>query len=138
MYKVYLLDADNGKFYYGEDMLEFYKKEKSSYKDLLQTGVFGETSDGEVFVVVEDKLVYQDGGFDTVALLNDELQFRSGKYICRLVKDCDSFSQYKKGYVKPIFVKSAFTEDELRYYFDIETLKELYKDETGFEIEIKE
>ena len=45
---------------------------------------------------------------------------------------------YKKNYIKPIFVKKAFTEKELRNYFDIETLKKLYKEETGIEIEIKE
>ena len=127
-----------GDSYYGEDTLEPYKDEEFSYKNLLQTGVFGEINNGEAFVVIGNKLVYQNGEFDYINLLNDELQFKmSGKFIYKLVEGCNSFSQYKKNYIKPIFVKKAFTEKELRNYFDIETLKKLYKEETGIEIEIK-
>lgn len=136
--KVCFLDIDDGNLYYGEDMLELYKDKEFSYKDLLQTGVFGETSNGEVFVVIGNKLVYQNGEFDPINLLNDKLQFKSGRFIYKLVEGCNSFSQYKKNYIKPIFVKKAFTEKELRNYFDIKTLKKLYKEETGIEIEIKE
>ena len=136
--KTYLLDIDDGGFYYGEDMLELYKDEEFSYKDLLQTGVFGETSNGEVFVVIGNKLVYQNGEFDPINLLNDKLQFKSGRFIYKLVEGCNSFSQYKKNYSKSIFIKKVFTEKELRNYFDIETLKKLYKEETGIEIEIME
>ena len=130
----YRIDIDNGRFGWTEDMLEPCK----DYRELLQTGVFGEISNGEVFVVIGNKLVYQNGEFDYINLLNDKLQFKmSNRFIYRLVEGCDSFSQYKKNYSKPIFVKKAFTKKELRNYFDIETLKKLYKEETGIEIEIK-
>lgn len=136
--KLYLLDIDNGRFYYGEKMLESCQDKKHSYKDLLRTGIFGETNDGEVFVVVGNTLVYQNGEYDRVNSLNDELHFRSCRYICRLVENCNSFLQYKNEFLKPIFVKNVFTEKELRNYFDIETLKKLYEQETGVKIEIRE
>ena len=41
----------------------------------LATGMFGVDNEGEVFVVVGDKLMYENGQYDEVAELNDNLEF---------------------------------------------------------------
>lgn len=43
----------------------------------LKTGMFGVTSDGDKFVVVNEKIVYQKGCFDLVRFLNNDLSFPS-------------------------------------------------------------
>lgn len=41
----------------------------------LKTGMFGVTSDGKKFVVVNDKIVYKQGTYDLLRTLNDDLSF---------------------------------------------------------------
>ena len=41
----------------------------------LATGMFGVDNEGEIFVVVGDKLMYENGQYDEVAELNDHLEF---------------------------------------------------------------
>lgn len=59
-------------------------------EELLKTGVFGVMSDGKKFVVVEDYIVYQDGGFDAVATFDRHSQ--PLYWVEKLVK-CKSFKQ---------------------------------------------
>lgn len=41
----------------------------------LRTGMFGVMSNGKRFVIVNDLIVYQDGGFDFTETLKDDLSF---------------------------------------------------------------
>jgi hypothetical protein len=63
--------------------MEFDMKDK---RELLKTGVFGVTDEGEKFVVAGDTLVYQDGSFDELFSLDKDLCFISGRKIEKLVK----------------------------------------------------
>ena len=51
----------------------------------LKTGMFGKTNDNDWFVVVNDLLVYENGGFDEISMLTEDLMFESGYGICFLV-----------------------------------------------------
>ena len=44
-------------------------------KEDLKTGMFGVTSDGDNFVVVNNKIVYQKGSYDLLQFLNNDLSF---------------------------------------------------------------
>lgn len=61
-------------------------------KDLLKTGVFGRTNEGENFGIVDDRMIYQDGGFDWIRNLNSNLEFPSFTKIDFLVKGIQSFN----------------------------------------------
>lgn len=43
----------------------------------LKTGMFGVMSDGSKFVIVDDKFVYKNGGYDLIRSLNHDLSFSS-------------------------------------------------------------
>lgn len=63
----------------------------------LETGMFGEMNDGSVFVVVNDLIVYQNGGFDEVSNFdNDYFGVEDlNYYITKLAKNVGSFNHYK-------------------------------------------
>lgn len=42
----------------------------------LKTGMFGKMSNGKLFVIVNDLIVYQDGGFDYIKELDKNLGIR--------------------------------------------------------------
>ena len=50
-------------------------------KEKLVDGLFGMDSEGDLFVVVGNRLVYQSGGFDWRVSVNDNLKFESGRSI---------------------------------------------------------
>lgn len=51
-------------------MSEMFKKSD------IKTGMFGKMSDGDLFVVVNDLIVYKDdGGYDEVSCMDDDLRF---------------------------------------------------------------
>lgn len=59
----------------------------------LETGMFGETDDGDRFVVVNDTLVFKNGSYQPISDFDDDLC--SGFYYITKVKtDCKSFMQY--------------------------------------------
>lgn len=59
----------------------------------LKTGMFGETDDGDRFVVVDDILVFKNGSYQPISDFDDDLC--SGHYYIMKVKtDCTSFMQY--------------------------------------------
>ena len=137
----YIINIDNGRFSWTEDMLEPYK----DYRELLQTGVFGEMSDGRIFVVVNDLLIYNTGGYDCIGNLNESLYFDSNVYIVKAVKNCYSFDIYIHNYINGKFKEDIIyyngplemSEKSLRYAFTIDELKELYEMKIGREIVIK-
>ena len=52
-------------------------EEKPTFtKDDLKTGMFVMTNTGKLGVVVNDSILYQDGGFDWVSQLNNELEYK--------------------------------------------------------------
>ena len=68
----------------------------------LRTGMFGIVGDGrgleKFFVVVNDKLVYQQGGHDNISSLNDDLNYgvyRITKIFNKLVYSFDLAKIYK-------------------------------------------
>lgn len=60
-------------------------------KELMETGVFGITSDGSKFVVIGENVVYKDGGFDSVKEYINERCYVHGD-ITTLVSPCYSFN----------------------------------------------
>ena len=60
----------------------------------LKTGMFGRTNMHQWFVVVYDKLVYEDGGYDRIEDMDDNLSFDVGWCIDFLVY-ADSFEHAK-------------------------------------------
>lgn len=102
---VYCLDIDKNGWSWSEEMLEPVGSDRFSKKD-LQSGMFGETQDGAIFVVAGYMLVYQAGGFDYLEDLNEDLCFKftdEDNWIARVVKDCHSFDLYKDGYGTELF-----------------------------------
>lgn len=63
----------------------------------LKTGMFGVMSSGKLFVIVNDLIVYESGGFDLAKHLNDDLSF--GCYHIDLLVEAQSFMQTR------IFIK---------------------------------
>lgn len=51
----------------------------------LKTGMFGRTNKHEWFVVVDDRLVYEDGGYDFIEEMDYNLSFEVGWCIDFLV-----------------------------------------------------
>ena len=49
-------------------------------KKLLKNGVFGIMTDGKEFVVVNDRLIYKNGGYDRIEDIDDTLQFGMNTY----------------------------------------------------------
>lgn len=50
-----------------KELKEIYKKDNNAFN-----GMFGETEYGDVFVIVGDKLVYQNGGYDMLSVMLEE------------------------------------------------------------------
>lgn len=64
----------------------------------LKSGMFGEMNNGDIFVIVNDLIVYQDGGYDEVPDFdNDDLSYERDEdwSIAKLTKKVVSFNQYK-------------------------------------------
>ena len=55
----------------------------------LETGMFGVTSDGDQFVVVNDKIVYRDGNWDYVSTAEGDCLF--GYYVDKVWTGIVSF-----------------------------------------------
>ena len=63
----------------------------------FKTGMFGITTNNEWFVVVNDIIVYENGDYDNISSLHENLQFPTGKKIKKVFINCNSFNQAKKG-----------------------------------------
>lgn len=50
-----------------KELKEVYEKDNNAFN-----GMFGETEYGDVFVIVGDKLVYQNGGYDMLSVMLEE------------------------------------------------------------------
>lgn len=60
-------------------------------RKLLKTGVFGVMDNGDKFVVVNDYIVYMDGGFDIVSHCDGDMKYRN--YAVEKLVNCNSFKQ---------------------------------------------
>lgn len=80
----YALIGTNDKIYVSVGM---FKETINNLLPKLETGMFGELTDGEIFVVVNDILVYEFGRFSTTS--------KTEYPIKRLVSKCKSFDGYK-------------------------------------------
>lgn len=106
----YDIDLDDKIYQWTDEMFEPVEEkektmEKFTRKD-LQTCMFGETSDGSIFVVAGNLLVYENGGYDCVYDLLEDLSFKYSDEevtIDRVVKECKSFDMYKKRYGVEVF-----------------------------------
>lgn len=58
----------------------------------LKTGMFGVTTNGCKFVVVNDYLVYEDGDYDKITIMRDDLSFNNFYSVEKLFSGCRSFS----------------------------------------------
>lgn len=69
-------------------------------KDLLKTGIFGVMKDGNNFVIVEDRIIYQSGGYDLVNQVQSNIEklatacgFNNLKYCIKgghnIIYDCN-------------------------------------------------
>lgn len=96
----------------------------------LKTGMFGRTNDNDWFVVVNDLLVYENGSFDNLSDIHDDLTFESGYAIVYLVYAC-SFGHARtiksncgrcvmSRSVPVVFKSKKMVELELGYEFVIE------------------
>lgn len=89
---------------------------------IFKTGMVGETSDNRIFVIVGDKLFYQDGEIGKFNSVKDiEADYSNIK---RIVTDCISFSTYKCGtgtviYEAPKKMTKEQIEKELGYSIEI-------------------
>ena len=101
----YSLDVDQCAWLWSEEMFEPVETAVFSKKD-LQSGMFGETNDGAIFVVAGDILVFEHGEYDFLNDLEEDLNFKTPDEVYRIdrvVKDCLSFDLYKKGYGTELF-----------------------------------
>lgn len=57
----------------------------------LKTGMFGVATQGCKFVIVNNLLVYEDGNYDVISNMTDDLKFGPGYCIEKLYDDCYSF-----------------------------------------------
>lgn len=84
------------------DMLEESKKEITvDHRELLETGVFGKTRNRGYFVIVGDKLVFENGEFLNAFNINRYLFSSGGDKITLLCK-AYSFNQAKDPYLREI------------------------------------
>lgn len=77
----------------------------------LRTGMFGVDNDGEVFVVVGDKLMYENGQYDNVADMNDNLEF-ANHHIIEL-HEATCFKMVKEGRSRLIWERPEAEEEEV-------------------------
>lgn len=94
----------------------------SNLKELMTTGVYGETTKGDRFVVIDDNVIYQDGDYDKVNELASNRCF--GYEVAKLVKDCRSFKMLEDGGGTVIYEKKKDEDDDADKSVD-ELMKEL-------------
>lgn len=83
----------------------------SNLKELMVNGIFGENNYGDEFVIVNDHLVYQDGGFDDVSVMAKRIKNNDHRVV-KLVKGVWSFDQYENGHGEVIFDESKEDKTE--------------------------
>lgn len=68
----------------------------------LRNGMFGKDNDGEIFVVVGDKLIYEGGKYSDFDDMNDNMEYDPKNHVCE-VHEATCFKQVKDGYSKLIW-----------------------------------
>ena len=71
----------------------------------LRNGMFGVENDGEMFVVVGDKLIYEGGKYSDFDDMNDVLEFDAENYVSELHK-ATCFNEVKDGRSELIWKRS--------------------------------
>lgn len=63
----------------------------------LETGMFGEMNNGDIFVIVNDLIVYEDGDFDEVSMFDKDclISMYTDTCITKLTNKAKSFNYYK-------------------------------------------
>lgn len=113
----YRLSEDNGAWYWTDEMFEG-KADNFTYRD-LETGMFGRMNDGEIFVVVRDKLILQGGDFVPIS--------------CRLFcQDVPRIAEVRTG----IHCFNSYEEGTVVYPAAKHMTKEEIEKELGYKIEI--
>ena len=74
----------------------------------LKTGMFGVMSNGKMFVIVNDLIVYQNGGFDFTETLKDDLSL--GHYCINELVYARSFNQAQRKSENTILLYDRFAE----------------------------
>lgn len=98
---------------------------KNFTKDNLKTGTFGEMSDGSVFVVVNDTLVYEKGGYDSIRRLDDDLSYFCNR-IMKVSDNAISFNTFRSFDTPLIYDRNAIVEmtiEEIEKKLGIKNLK---------------
>ena len=65
-------------------------------KKELKTGMFGKENDGELFVIVGDRIIYEGGCYADISDLNENLEWCDDAHICELY-ECKCFDEVKDG-----------------------------------------
>lgn len=77
--------------WYEFELVEEKQEEKKVFtKKDIKTGMFGVMTDGNNFVIVNDLIVYERGGFDRVNDMDDNLDFHYFR-VNKLYSNCKSF-----------------------------------------------
>ena len=74
-------------------------------KKELKTGMFGKENDGELFVIVGDRIIYEGGAYEDIPDLNDNLEWEDDCYICELY-ECDCFANIHDGSANVIWKRN--------------------------------
>lgn len=78
----------------------------------LKTGWFGVMSNGNRFVIVDNIMVYLDGGFDWVDDLDDNLGFPIVHRKIEKLFQCNSFDQLDRVLNGKLFVRCVYDSKE--------------------------
>ena len=83
-------------------------------KSDLRNGMFGKLSDGDIFVVVNDKMIYENGQLDIIADMDEDMVFRlSGNKIMELY-EADCFNAAREGRGKLIWKRTEPKVEEVK------------------------
>lgn len=83
-------------------------------KSDLKNGMFGKLSDGDIFVVVDNMMIYQSGMVDIIDEMNDDMVFKlSGNKVIELY-EATSFNAVEEGRCKTIWKRPEKAESEAK------------------------
>lgn len=99
---------------------ELVEEKKMFTKSDLKPGMFGVMDNGNLFVIVNDKIIYQNDGYDNIESLDDDLSLNFHK-INKVYDKCYSFRHLTK-----LLDKTAYTAATLIYDRERDTKKPLY------------
>ena len=78
----------------------------------LRNGMFGVENDGEMFVVVGERLIYEGGKYSDFQDMNDNMEFDEENYV-REVHEATCFKEVKEGRSKLIWERPESKVEEV-------------------------